>query len=419
MTSRLNLLTTCFGIAIILAGSGVQAEVVSIDVTIKAIDAKDRSITVTKTTKSQSKDIELEVGKKAKVSLDGKEATLDSLKPGQKASISYESDLEVVTNIEVTDDGNTQSHDKAKTDSVVFKKTGCRVVWTILETGDSTLTISRPLENRATATDSLIRHDDGTVEFQYGLETEESATKAMLGKGENAEFNSRHKAILMTPKPLKGYSNKAAHFNYSKVATLPLTIEYEFDFVEPSGGFPFGLNVRNRRSGTEFPFLNIHSENDLKTSVHVHAVWHASKDDKGKSTLAPLVEDKSVDLNEPKEFKFTIPLKSDDFFIPEFGSIGSCHSILTYLSVRGRLRPLFGVGFDEKSKEPVTKNVIPNGLGDTIGMKSGDVVLSINGKKPLSVKDAMELLAKIQFGEESEITVKRSGKTVKLGFTAE
>lgn len=82
------------------------AEVITVDVTVKAIDATERSITVTKTSKTKSKDIELEVGKTVKILVGGKEAALDSVKPGQKATVSYESDLEVITKIEITDGEN-------------------------------------------------------------------------------------------------------------------------------------------------------------------------------------------------------------------------------------------------------------------------------------------------------------------------
>ena len=87
------------------------AEVVTIDVTVKAIDAKERSIIVTKTSKTKSKDIELEVGKTAKILVGGKEASLDAVKVGQKVSVSYETGLEVVTKIEVTGDGETNEAD--------------------------------------------------------------------------------------------------------------------------------------------------------------------------------------------------------------------------------------------------------------------------------------------------------------------
>lgn len=98
--------------AVLLVHFDLHAEVITIDVTVKAIDAKERSITVTKTTKSKSKDIELEVGKKAKILIDGKDAALNAVKVGNKASVSYESDLEVVTKIEIAGDGTpTEAND--------------------------------------------------------------------------------------------------------------------------------------------------------------------------------------------------------------------------------------------------------------------------------------------------------------------
>ena len=112
--NRLIPLTACLEIIFLLPASPIQAEVVTIDVTVKAIDAKERSITVTKMSKTKSKDIELEVGKKAKIVIDGKDAALDAVKAGQKASVSYESDLEVVTRIEVGENGTpTEANNSA------------------------------------------------------------------------------------------------------------------------------------------------------------------------------------------------------------------------------------------------------------------------------------------------------------------
>ena len=395
------------------------AEVVTIDVTVKTIDAKERSITVTKTSKTKSKDIELEVSKTAKILVGGKETPLDAVKSGQKASVSYETGLEVVTKIEVTGDGDDPTPALGKSESSAFKKTGCRVVWTIAETGDSTLIVSRPLEKREAAKESMIRHDDGTVEFQHDLNTQESVDKAMMGGAENVEFDKSKKEVVFRPNTVKGVENKVAHFNYSKIALLPLTIEYEFDFAEPSGGFPFGCNVRNRRTGTEFPFLNVRSKDDFNTTALIECVWHARRDASGKAELEQLVKDETVSLKEPKEFRFKIPLNASDTFMPEIGKLGGSKAVLRYLSVRGRLKPTMGIGLADKNGGVIAEKVLPKGLAETVGIKPGDVLENINGNKPKSMKEAMELLGKIQFGDESEIVVKRGGKTVKIGFTAE
>jgi hypothetical protein len=373
----------------------------------KTITAKVKSVDAAKNS-IKLDDLELDVTRKTKIDIDGKKAALTDIKPGQQVKVTYDDTLEAAISI-VNSDSN----------EATFKKTGCRVVWTISESGDSTLLISRPLESRPKATDSLIRHDDGTVEFQHGFATEESVVKTMMGNGTNVEFDKSRKAIVMIPKVEKGYDYPVGHFTYSKIAKLPLTIEYEFEFTEPSGGMTFGLNVRNRRIGnTEFPVLNISSDNDLKDSAKIHAFFHAGRDDKGKSKFTQLL-DESVGLNEPKEFNFKIPLKVDDAFLPEFGKAGVSHAALQFVSVRGHLVPTMGLGLAEKNGAVIAEKVFPKGLAETVGIRADDVLMGINGKKPATMKEALELLGKIKFGEESEIVVKRNGKTVKIGFTAE
>jgi len=412
-----NIVTTVFLIAM---ASTAFAEVVTIDVTVKAIDAKERSITVTKTTKSKSKDIELEVGKKAKISVGGKDAALDAVKAGQKASVSYETELEVITKIEVAGDGSP-SPDPIKSESATFKKTGCRVVWTISETGDSTLTISRPLEKQEAAKESLIRHEDGIVEFQHDFETAESVDKALMGAGENVEFDKTRKALVMTPKTGKDYEGRRAMFSYSKLTQLPVTLEFDIEDAGSNGEFTLFVSIPKRGTeNVEFPFLNLGSKDKFQTKAILSLNWIAGRDAKGVPQTEKLLEEQTVELGEPKEFNFTIPLKkSDQRHILNVGVRGAAPVSLQRLAIRGRLVPTMGIGLAEKNGGVIAEKVIPKGLGETVGIKPADVLMSINGNKPKSMKDTMEYLGKIQFGEESEIVVKRNGKTVKIGFTAE
>jgi len=147
--------------------------------------------------------------------------------------------------------------------------------------------------------------------------------------------------------------------------------------------------------------------------------WHASKDADGTSHFQPLVDNETVDLKEPKEFRLAIPLKADNVFMPEFGKIGKSTAVMRYLSVRGHLTPTLGVMFAKKEGTILIEKVKPKGLGDYVGLKASDVLESVNGNSPKSVQEATTLLSKLPFGEESEITVKRGGKTITIGFTAE
>lgn len=86
----------CVALFIFFIADVVQAAVVTIDGTIKSVDAKKRTITM----QTKTKTLEFDVSRKAKINVKSKAAKLDSLKPGQKVKISYHEDLEIVLKID-------------------------------------------------------------------------------------------------------------------------------------------------------------------------------------------------------------------------------------------------------------------------------------------------------------------------------
>ncbi len=79
-----------------------KAAVVEVDVTIKTVDVKARGITVTYETKLGQKSIDLDVSRKAEIMVNGKPGKLDAVRPGQKAKVSFEKELQIVTKITAT-----------------------------------------------------------------------------------------------------------------------------------------------------------------------------------------------------------------------------------------------------------------------------------------------------------------------------
>ena len=101
---------TCVAIAVLCfvsCSSSIHAEIITIDGTVKSVDAKKRTITV----ESGAKERTLDVSSKAKVSIDGEDSNLDGLKEGQTVSLSYHDQLEVVVKIEVNTSGIKNSKD--------------------------------------------------------------------------------------------------------------------------------------------------------------------------------------------------------------------------------------------------------------------------------------------------------------------
>jgi hypothetical protein len=76
--------------------SRIQAEIITIDGTVKSVDATKRTITV----ETGTKEMTLDVGSKAKISIDGEDSGLDGLKEGRTVRLSYHDQLEVVVKIE-------------------------------------------------------------------------------------------------------------------------------------------------------------------------------------------------------------------------------------------------------------------------------------------------------------------------------
>jgi hypothetical protein len=67
---------------------------------------KARSITVAYQVSGGQKTTDLDVSRKAEISLNGKQETLDSIKPGQKAKVTFEKELQIVTKIDATGEDN-------------------------------------------------------------------------------------------------------------------------------------------------------------------------------------------------------------------------------------------------------------------------------------------------------------------------
>jgi 3-keto-disaccharide hydrolase len=97
---RLTIVLSVFWVAMITPASTALADVETVEASISAVDAKGRSITFATKDPARPK-LELEVSRKAAVTLDGKPATLEILRAGQTVRVTYDPALEVATAVEV------------------------------------------------------------------------------------------------------------------------------------------------------------------------------------------------------------------------------------------------------------------------------------------------------------------------------
>jgi len=99
-----NLARLAYAGILLLMMPSVQAEILSIDGTLKSVDAKKRTITV----ETGTKEMVLDVGSKAKITADGSTTTLEKLESGRRVTLSFHDQLEVVVSIEMTAENPSQ-----------------------------------------------------------------------------------------------------------------------------------------------------------------------------------------------------------------------------------------------------------------------------------------------------------------------
>jgi len=85
-----------FGILFCFWAATAHAEVITIEGTIKSVDAAKRTITVETSDGAKT----LDISSKVKITFEGNDANLDSLKSDQKVKLSYHDELEIVVKIE-------------------------------------------------------------------------------------------------------------------------------------------------------------------------------------------------------------------------------------------------------------------------------------------------------------------------------
>ena len=88
-----------------------RAAVVEVAVTIKSVDLQSRQITVAYKTTSGPKIIDLDVSRRADITVAGASGTLKLLTPGQKITVSYENEPQIVTKIVVVGGGSIDLRD--------------------------------------------------------------------------------------------------------------------------------------------------------------------------------------------------------------------------------------------------------------------------------------------------------------------
>ncbi len=401
--------------ASLLLFSSVQAAVVEVDVTIKTVDAKGRGITVTYETTLGQKSIDLDVSRKAEITVNGKPGKLDAVKPGQKAKVSFEKELQVVTKIDATGNGTEPGRE-------VY-----RLLLSISEFGDCVLTV----EQTTTPTSSAAKFDGESRKLKHLPNAEllkaSDGRFSIIHSFDRSDelpsiFNSVHNAELdrslgaVTFKPRKNDNSVVAYWSFVQ---LPAVICYDRLPIEGNSGIVLHFNVGNPAVGSLG--INFGRENDGKIFTGVY--WDDAKD--GKATKHTQLLDRTpFDIEEGTKRKFRLPvpnvrIEENCLVWLEGWSDEGTKSDMVHLLVQSRLHPILGIGFAEGMGMVFAKSVNHGSFAEKAGLKAGDVVLSINGQQPKSMADAMSLCRKVSISDRVQIKIRRGDEEREVKMVVE
>lgn len=416
---KLKIIIATFLVAIPFATSVALAETVEVAVTVKSVDVKARAITVVYETKSGEKSIDLDVSRKAEITVNGKAGMLDSVKIGQKAKVVYEKELQVVTKIDATGEGTAPG------------KEVYRLMLHLSEYGDGQVRLEKtsnpPTDDFEGTPFALSRWPhtkakkgkDGVIQLVHDF-SDADDPQALLSQANNLSIDKDMGILAFAPKPRPNSDQQeAAVALYGKRVRLPLTLI--FDIVENNAGrFVIQVSDPSRKFGVlECSILSEKDGGDLsKLSVS----WSELIAD-GKKNTTDLFTWNDGKIDQPIERTFRLPVPNaridQVFALLMVKGYGRGVTKVSRLEVRGRLSPMFGLGMGEKQGVVFAHNIIPKGLAEKAGIQIGDVILAINGKKPKTMQEAVDMLSRVSIGDEVVFSVQRADETKELRVTAE
>ena len=357
------------------------------------------------------KSIDLDVSRKAEIVINGESGGLDLLCAGQQAKVTYNKELMVVTKIVATGQGTPPG----------------REVWqlrfTVSEFGDCTMKVERttmPLSDLADRYGESMKlallpnaqaqkAADGSIRITHSFDHPDELSK-IFDVTRQAELTRELGVVTFMP-----HKDQPAAARYWCRIQFPAVLCFSQLPTEQRCGILLHMLV-----GTSgFVGVNFGRGNDDKTFTEVF--WWDMNNGKAKQRTQ-ILQSMPFDIAEGVERKFRLPLPN--VRIQETGSLQlvgwgdeGTKASLVHLTVQGRLHPVLGCGFAERMGLVFVESVVPDGFAEKAGVKVGDVVLAINGEKPKSLTDAVNLCGRVSIGDDIPIKLRRVKSESELKIT--
>jgi hypothetical protein len=400
-------------ILVLLFAHLAEGAEVKVEGVLKAVDAKERTLTVEKKTAKGTKELALEVAEEA--------GDLASLKVGDEVSLAYDSTLEVVTKIGggVGVDGRGKGRNKPV----------CRVTLQVGSDG----TFSGRI---ASATEESVPDDSAGIPKKVGeglwrvVHTFPNADsckpyRVFLDR-KIAEYSRSHKALVLPPPEM---TNDWASVVFPLRFRLPVTVVADVEAVEEKAQVTVSLYApptdMNVVKSVE---TKVVTEDAFRTNVFCGLFFTRDNKQGSKPSMEEFFTEREVALDQGSRFEGkrhpTIELS------PASAMSAACASNigvqrlwqgirLKRFEVAGRLAPWLGVQIKEDGDGVFVEKVFPNTLANNAGLKAGDRVVAVGGKPASGLARTMQLLAVTELGDTWDLEIVRGGEKKVLSIKCE
>ena len=412
----LRIMTIC---CLLLFCPAVHAEVIELEGTVKSIDKDARTLSVVRKTPKGEKVLDLEVAKKA--------GDLSEVKEGDTVSFSYDPDLELITKIAGKSQvGGASDGDKSSGDREPEKVS--RFTVEITSRGGVTFSLEQVPDtpfpeapgvkaDLSMLSGATIHNDDGFFYVDY--ECDKQDVVASLGR---EGLQVRKESLVVDVGVGKDDRGQRNFLGNNRPSRLPFTIQMD--------NARQGTVSRTSASQNECS-MNYHFDIKTPGGPQVSHLWLSIQPTdsffrKGKVLAAvtrPNDPSQQTVEREIKDgaasFRLQMPGATDEMALTWYCVVRGEPARVERVRIASPLIPVLGVAFGGVAGEITVQQVFKNTTAEKGGLKTGDVLVSINGKRMRDVESSVAAIGSLSIGDAVELTIKRDGKEMELKLKAD